>query len=50
MKELTRENLREVMNSNKNKFIYFYRPSRLSQEDTMRVEEHASKMYNGLRI
>lgn len=50
MREMNRKNIREVMNSTDNKFIYFYRSSKKSQEDLDRVESHALKMYNGLKI
>lgn len=50
MQDLTSANIREIMSNRDNKFIYFYRKSQLSKEDFSRVEEHASKMYNGLKI
>ncbi|CDW86371.1 UNKNOWN [Stylonychia lemnae] len=50
MKDLVGENIKEVMTNKENKFIFFYRSSKLSQDDFQKVEEHATKMFNGLRI
>lgn len=50
MKELTGDKVKEVMQSKENKFIYFYRKSRLNLEEFNRVSEFSIKIENGMRV
>lgn len=49
-KELTKDNIKDVMTSKVNKFIYFYNgsPENIDLEQLKRVTEHAHKMKNGM--
>lgn len=44
MKEITKENLVEIMKLNENKFIYHYRKSTQNPEERDKVEEFAQKI------
>ena len=47
---MTKENLREVLTSKENKFVYFYSQAALNPEEYKRVEEFAHKIANGMRV
>jgi hypothetical protein len=52
MEDLTVENMREVLTNRENKFIYFYKSSaeNIDFEEFKKVDEHASKMLNGMNV
>jgi len=50
MKDMTGDKVREVMQNKENKFIYFYRKSRLDLEEFNRVSEFSIKIENGMRV
>jgi len=50
MEEMKAENIKDVMASRDNKLIYFYRSQSQNKEEFKKVEEHALKMYNGLKV
>ena len=52
MEDLNKENMREILTNKDNKFIYFYNGSaeNLNLEEFKRVDEHATKMMNGMNI
>lgn len=50
MEELKGDKVKEIMTNRDNKLIYFYHGDNINKEEFKRVEEHANKMYNGLRI
>ena len=47
---MTGDKVREVMQNKENKFIYFYRKSRLDLEEFNRVSEFSIKIENGMRV
>jgi hypothetical protein len=50
MKDLTGDKIKEVLQNKENKFIYFYRKSRLDLEEFNRVNEFSLKIENGMRV
>ena len=50
LKEITKEHIKEVLTNKENKFIYFYRKSRLDLEEYKRVSEFSEKIENGMRV
>ena len=42
--------IKDVMTNRENKLIYFYHSKTPNSEELRRVEEHANKMLNGLRV
>ena len=50
MEVLKPEMIKEVMNNKENKLIYFYHGAAPNKAELQRVEEHAHKMYNGMRV
>jgi hypothetical protein len=50
LRELTGERVKEVLTNKENKFIYFYRKSRLDLEEYKRVSEFSEKIENGMRV
>ena len=50
IERLTGDNIKEVMTSRENKLIYFHRPSSSSHDELKKVEEHANKMYHGMKV
>ena len=50
MKDIIGDNVKEVLQNKENKFIYFYRRSRLDLEEFNKVSEFAAKIENGMRV
>ena len=48
MKELAGDKIKEVLQNNENKFIYFYSKATLSLEEFSRVEDFAQKISKGM--
>lgn len=50
LKDLVGDNVKEVLQNKENKFIYFYRKSKLDLEEFNKVSEFAAKIENGMRV
>jgi hypothetical protein len=50
LRELSGDRVKEVLTNKENKFIYFYRKSRLDLEEYKRVSEFSEKIENGMRV
>ncbi len=50
MQELTGDKVKEVLTNKENKFIYFYRKSRLDLEEFKKISEFSIKIANGMRV
>ena len=42
--------MKEVLQNKENKFIYFYRKSRLDLDEFNKVSEFSAKIENGMRV
>jgi len=50
MQDLTGDKVKEVLLNKENKFIYFYRSSKLNLEEFKRIDDFAVKIANGMRV